>query len=65
MLGSIQRQVMTVVDEVEREEGEKEDENMKLDGRGGGGEGSVAIEKERGNICALNYFTDLVDRYGL
>lgn len=55
---------MTVVDEVEREEGEKEDENMKLEGRGGG-EGSVAIEKERGNICALNYFTDLVDRYGL
>lgn len=64
MLGSIQRQVMTVVDEVEREEGEKEDENMKLEGRGRG-EGSVAIEKERGNICALNYFTDLVDRYGL
>lgn len=63
MLGSIQRQVMTVVDEVERE-GEKEDENMKLEGRGRG-EGSVAIEKERGNICALNYFTDLVDRYGL
>lgn len=61
MLGSIQRQVMTVVDEVERE---KEDENMKLEGRGRG-EGSVAIEKERGNICALNYFTDLVDRYGL
>lgn len=64
MLGSIQRQVMTVVDEVERKEGEKEDENMKLEGRGRG-EGSVAIEKERGNICALNYFTDLVDRYGL
>lgn len=64
MLGSIQRQVMTVVDEVEREEGEKEDENMKLEERGRG-EGSVAIEKERGNICALNYFTDLVDRYGL
>lgn len=37
MLGSIQRQVMTVVDEVEREEGEKEDENMKLEGRGRGG----------------------------
>lgn len=28
---------MTVVDEVEREEGEKEDENMKLEGREGGG----------------------------
>lgn len=37
LLGSIQRQVMTVVDEVEREEGEKEDENMKLEGRGRGG----------------------------
>lgn len=36
MLGSIQRQVMTVVDEVEREEGEKEDENMKLEERGRG-----------------------------
>lgn len=28
---------MTVVNEVEREEGEKEDENMKLEGRGGKG----------------------------
>lgn len=27
---------MTVVDEVEREEGEKEDENMKLEERGRG-----------------------------
>lgn len=44
---------------------------MKLEGREGerGSPDAIAREyregKGRGNICALNYFTDLVDRYGL
>lgn len=41
-----------------------EDDEFRKERRGGKQE-DEEVGSPRRNICALNYFTDLVDRYGL